>query len=165
MWHIYYSLLIEQLNWNRSSIKWCLVSSRTRGLCRCPSYTWFACCIRHYWSCISALMFTWNGIHDQALVWTSSHLSDKLKRVNIKLTTSDTQELSFGVPQSSVLGPILYYLYTKTVSFDVLVCCIIHRLMTHLLFSKIFNVEDCVSEIKLWMERPTCWSWMMIRLN
>ena len=43
------------------------------------------------------------GIHDQAFVWISSYLSDRLQRVNIKGTLSDTQNLSFGVPQGSVL--------------------------------------------------------------
>ena len=46
------------------------------------------------------------GIHGQALAWISSYLSDRLQRVNIKETLSDTQELSFGVPHGSVLGPI-----------------------------------------------------------
>ena len=39
------------------------------------------------------------GIQDQALAWIRSYLSDRLQRVNIKGTLSDTQELNFSVPQ------------------------------------------------------------------
>ena len=56
------------------------------------------------------------GINDQALAWVRSYLSDRLPRINIKGTLSDKQELNFGGPQGSVLGPILYCLYTKPVS-------------------------------------------------
>ena len=45
-----------------------------------------------------------------------SHLFDRLQRVNIIGILSNTQELSFGVPQGSVLGTILYCLYIKHVS-------------------------------------------------
>ena len=45
-------------------------------------------------------------IHDQALAWIRSYLSDRLQLVNIKGTLSNKQQLNFGVPQCSVLGPI-----------------------------------------------------------
>ena len=51
------------------------------------------------------------GIHDQVLVRINSYLSDKLQKVNIKGTPSDTQKLSFVVP---VLGPILYCIVLKS---------------------------------------------------
>ena len=56
------------------------------------------------------------GIHDQAPARIRSYLSDRLQRVNIKITLSDNQELSFGVPRGSVRGLILYCLYTEPVS-------------------------------------------------
>ena len=40
---------------------------------------------------------------------------DTLQRVNIKGIISYTHELSCGVPQGSVLRPMLYCLYTKPV--------------------------------------------------
>ena len=45
-----------------------------------------------------------------------SYSSDILQLLNIKVMLSDRQELNFGVPQSSVLWPIFYCLYTKPVS-------------------------------------------------
>ena len=45
----------------------------------------------------------------------------RLQRINIKGTLSDKQELNFGVPQGSILEPILYCLYTKPVP-DIIHC-------------------------------------------
>ena len=49
-------------------------------------------------------------------LWINSYLSDNIQIVNIKGTLLDTQELSFDVLQGSVLGPMLYCLYSKHVS-------------------------------------------------
>lgn len=111
------------------------------------------------------------GIHGQALAWISSYLSDRLQRVNIKGTLSDTQELSFGLLQGSVLWPILYCLYTKPVSDIIRRFGLLHHSYaddTQLYITikkkdsftdKLSDIESCVSEIKLWMERN------MLKLN
>ena len=53
--------------------------------------------------------------HDQAFVLISYYICDTPQRVNIRGTLSDTQELSFGVLQGSVLGMILCCFCTKSV--------------------------------------------------
>ena len=50
---------------------------------------------------------------DLALAWFKSYLSDRTHFVNIRGARSVTRLLSCGVPQDSVLGPILYLLYTS----------------------------------------------------
>ena len=103
-------------------------------------------------------------IYDQALVRINSCLSDKLQRVHTKGTLSDTQGLGFGVPQGSVLGPILYCLFTKPVSDIVHFVLLYHSyavvtqvyiaIKKQYCFAVTFSdVKDFVSEIKLWMER------------
>ena len=56
------------------------------------------------------------GITGDALDWFRSYLSGRIQRVVIEDSVSVDQELAFGVPQGSVLGPRIYCMYTKPVS-------------------------------------------------
>uniref|UniRef100_A0A3B3DJ46 Reverse transcriptase domain-containing protein n=1 Tax=Oryzias melastigma TaxID=30732 RepID=A0A3B3DJ46_ORYME len=51
------------------------------------------------------------GIGGAALTWFRSYLADRTMTVNLSRFTSDTAPLSFGVPQGSILGPLLFSLY------------------------------------------------------
>ena len=44
--------------------------------------------------------------------WLRSYLQDRFQSVKIDSTLSNLFKLSFGVPQGSVLGPLLFFLYT-----------------------------------------------------
>ena len=48
-----------------------------------------------------------------ALKWIKNYLTDRSHFVQIGAKTSDTTTVSRGVPQGSVLGPILYSVYTN----------------------------------------------------
>ena len=56
------------------------------------------------------------GITGNALDWFRSYLTGRIHRVVIEDSVSVDQELDFGVLQGSVLGPIMYCMYTKLVS-------------------------------------------------
>ena len=51
------------------------------------------------------------GIRGVANNWFSSYLSNRTQFVSIENTCSDYSEISCGVPQGSVLGPLLFLLY------------------------------------------------------
>ena len=53
------------------------------------------------------------GICGKALEWFKSYLKDRSFRVKIDKSLSDLLCLLFGVPQGSLLGPILFILYIK----------------------------------------------------
>ena len=56
------------------------------------------------------------GITESALSWISSYLHDRTQSVHVNSATSQNKKLSTGVPQGSVLGPILFNLYMAPVA-------------------------------------------------
>ena len=53
------------------------------------------------------------GITDSALAWISSYLTDRKEVVLIGESKSNDRSLCYGVPQGSVLGLLLFTLYTS----------------------------------------------------
>ena len=56
------------------------------------------------------------GISELALGWFKSYLSGRTQTVKVGSTLSNPVALQHGVPQGSVLGPILFSLYTNPIS-------------------------------------------------
>ena len=52
------------------------------------------------------------GVKGKALSWVQTYLTDRPQSVQIDGFTSSVRPLRFGVPQGSLLGPLLYLLYT-----------------------------------------------------
>ena len=110
------------------------------------------------------------GITGNALDWFRSYLTGRIQRVVIEDSVSVDQELDFGVPQGSVLGPRIYCMYTKPVS-DIIQR---HGLSHHSDDTQLYmpmdhsnndwrdglaRIELCVSEIREWMNQN------MLKLN
>ena len=56
------------------------------------------------------------GIQGTALDWFSSYPTNRTQPVSIHCYTSEPAPISFDVPQGSVLGPVLFVLYTAFLS-------------------------------------------------
>ena len=59
---------------------------------------------------------SWFGVSGVVLDWFKSYLSDCVQCIKIGSILSDAKKLLYGVPQGSVLGPILFSLYTTPLS-------------------------------------------------
>ena len=103
------------------------------------------------------------GISGPALWWFKSYFSDRYQSINISDTLSCPQHLPFGVPQGSVLGPVLFSLYTTSLSQVITNQNLSHHLYaddTQVYISlsqsnaqeSVPTLSDCVTDILLWME-------------
>ena len=56
------------------------------------------------------------GLDDNAVKWFRSYLSDRSQYVEIDNTRSSTNPIKTGVPQGSILGPLLFIIYMNDIN-------------------------------------------------
>ena len=103
------------------------------------------------------------GISGTVFQWFKSYISYRQQRVHIDGSLSRPQDLHFGVPQGSVLGPLLFCLYTTSISQIITNHDVSHHVYaddtqvyielsqsdTH---KSISSLSDCLTDISLWMK-------------
>ena len=104
------------------------------------------------------------GISGAALGWFSSYISDRTQRVR---KASEERPVRYGVPQGSVLGPLLLTVYTAplqgllTMHFvdyhkfaddlQIYTCYIVVAHLLGDLECAVQRLSDCIGEIQCWM--------------
>ena len=53
------------------------------------------------------------GFSEATVNWFKSYLSDRKQITDVDGTTSTEQKVNLGVPQGSILGPILFLIYVN----------------------------------------------------
>ena len=105
------------------------------------------------------------GVTGKPLLWFKSYLSSRMQFVSVDGAASSDHALQCGVPQGSVLGPILYVLYTSPLSdivkkFNLSYHFYADDSQLYLSFQPtipsdrdlaVSNIERCVHEIDHWM--------------
>ena len=65
------------------------------------------------------------GIRGDELSWFASYLTDRTQSVSLENVTSDSMDISYGVPQGSILGPLLFIWYINDLSSVTKTCKVI----------------------------------------
>ena len=103
-----------------------------------------------------------NGINGSLLDLMSSFLSDRKQRVVLNGTSSDWKEIYSGVPQGSVLGPLLFLIYINDLTDDIKSNI---RLFADdsSLFIKVRSIEEAQALLSSDLETITAWAhqWKM----
>ena len=103
------------------------------------------------------------GISGPALQWFKSYFSVRYQSINTSGALSCPQHLPFGVPQGSVLDPVLFSLYTKSLSQVITNHNLSHHLYavdTQVYISlsqssaqeSVSTLSNCLTDILLWLE-------------
>ena len=104
----------------------------------------------------------WYGVSGMALAWFKSHLCGKYQKNKIEKYFSDSSLLEHGVPQGSVLGPLLFSLCTAPLSTIILSYGLSHHLYaddTHIYISltgdtateSLKMLQSCITGVSAWM--------------
>ena len=102
------------------------------------------------------------GIQGSALKWLESYLLKRQFSVKVKKFSSSSCVLEIGVPQGSILGPLLFILYTKDIQsivtkygFNVHLYAddtqIYFAFDVHNTNPDMVSIKKCFTEIKEWM--------------
>ena len=60
-----------------------------------------------------SLILRKSGVSESACAWFESYLSQRQQAVKLQNTVSDPLPLTVGVPQGSIMGPVLFTLYVN----------------------------------------------------
>ena len=84
-----------------------------------------------------------SGLGDDITMWLQSYLSDRKQLVDVSGTFSSSENISCGVPQGSILGPLLFLIYVNDMS-----AVVKHKLLLYADDSSILVSDKSISTVE-----------------
>jgi len=103
------------------------------------------------------------GIKGIVLKWFTSYVTERFQSVIVNGSLSDPCHLAYGVPQGSVLGPVLFTMYSQPLS-DTIVKhkCTFHKYADDtIIYQSCFpdnfdlakaSIQECIRDVLCWMD-------------
>ena len=92
------------------------------------------------------------GVQGELFSLLTNYLQKRKQRVLLNGQTSEWREIISGVPQGSVLGPLLFLMYINDLPDGITSLCKIFADDTSL-FSKVHNINKSVNELNVDLEK------------
>ena len=101
-------------------------------------------------------------VEDQLLALLKDYLHDRQQRVVLNGQTSDWRKINSGVPQGSVLGPLLFLIFINDLPDGITSLCKIFADDTSL-FSKVYDIDISPKELNSDLEKvgKSAFQWKM----
>ena len=93
------------------------------------------------------------------LIWTLKYITHRKQVVQIDDTCSEVKNVNFGVPQGSILGPVLFIIYVADLQGNVNVKCFQYADNTAIYdHAKISDLNNCRNTISQSINKLSAWS-------
>ena len=93
------------------------------------------------------------GITGNLLNWTRNFLSGRTQKVKVGDAKSSEQQVLSGIPQGSILGPILFTIFINDIPSNIVSCCQIFANDT-----KVFNSTNKAASLQANIHNMQNWS-------
>ena len=101
------------------------------------------------------------GFSKSYLRWVTSYLTERKQFVQIDDKLSSTIEVAFGVPQGSILGPVIFNLYVNDLSDSLKASITSHQYADDTTFyahSNPANIKQCEDQLQHALDQLSTWS-------
>ena len=97
------------------------------------------------------------GINGSLLLWFESYLTGRQQRVIIEGTSSEWKNIKAGVPQGSVLGPLLFLIYINDIATNISSDCFLFA-DDSLLMEEVISPVDSANKLNNDLSTISAWS-------